>query len=108
MDIIELLVDIARWSTYPLPSDSPLGVAMQQRINAPQIGDIVIEVTNFNFDPDSIGILRDKSKDSFNTDTWIIESLVDGKTHNWANCNFHAVPTKALRREVERSLHVDV
>ena len=111
--LIQLVIGVARFAKRPLDLGSPLGRALYHRLSNPKEGDVIVEMTTFEFDPDSLGLfvarlLDDNRPDGRQQDPfyylWRVQSLATGKRHNWSNAEFRVVVTKELFAEVQGAL----
>lgn len=77
------------------------------RMRRPELGDLVVEVTAFRYDPDAVGWLRsiewrpDRPGDYGLVARWVVEPVDrPGEQEGWRNSEFVAVPADraTLRR----------
>jgi hypothetical protein len=114
--LLNFLFDIGKFSTTGVIPDSRFGKALYERLRNPVIGDIVIEVSKLGqqgHHSGSIGIFKGMVWDLSHPDgekqhkdfyLWQVEAIDTGKTHNWGDARFLALPTVEIRKEVENSL----
>lgn len=74
--------------------------AAREGATKPQVGDLVVEATNWRYDPGSIGVLLGHGWDD-RGEVWVIRTR--GRADTWHNAEFWTVPARLHQRVPRRS-----